>query len=331
MSNVISSSQFCIAIASHISNVSRIPFLIETIESLINQSVQISIYLSISFSNDDIREQTLHTIANLTINSPTNLLNIRVRDEKTPQMRHFLLLLPEVAANHQWIMFCDDDDTYIPSRVEQIYNTICAVYEEVHDMNNKNGDDAIHLAGLYENVNSITHYTKRHEYWCYCVQVTLFEQFLDLVNPIPEIINDQCCDVLFGEYLRRKSTNWLYIQVPQPMYNYRVENNSDSVTGFIQTSQYKYTNQSSPPPLGDDTWLDYVLEWNEFLHANIHIFLHDTYLRALVGCDLDAILRSEFKDNYAILDYVDQVHIRRITDLYTKMRGVCDEIYDNKL
>ena len=61
-----------------------------------------------------------------------------------------------------------------------------------------------------------------------------------------------------------------------------------------------------------------MLRWNDYLHDNLTIFMHDTYLRTLVGCDLETILKTEFKNNYAILDYVDQRHVHKITEIYNR-------------
>ena len=328
MSIAVPSSQFCIAIASHIREISRVSFLLETLTSLVNQSIKIPIYLSISFDNDAISTECLRMIkTNKEIEMNNNMLNIKVQKEITPQMRHYLLLLPELEIKHKWIMFCDDDDKYNINRVETIINTINAM----EDIVNKDESIKSNLAGIYENVSKKPHTVQRHEYWCYCVQIKLLKEFMDSIKLIPEVVNDRCCDVLFAEYLRRKSSKWVYIGIHEVMYNYRVDNNTDSVTGRIQSSQQKYANMTSPPPVGDNEWLDYVLNWNEYLYQNIDIFLHDTYLRTIVGFKLDAILQLEFRDNYKIIDYVDQTHIKRITDLYNKVRLVCDSIYDNKL
>ena len=156
----------------------------------------------------------------------------------------------------------------------------------------------------------------------------LLTRFFNVVEPAIHVLDDRCCDVLFAEYLRRKSPNWIYATINEPLYYYREDENDDSITGFIQMNQHKYTNQTSPPPLDDDNWLNYVLKWNDYLKDNIHIFLHDTYLRTLVGCDLDTILRAEFQNNYFILDYVDQKHIMRMTDLHNRVKRVCADIYD---
>jgi len=321
----INSQDFCIAVASHISNKNRISYLIECLISLTTQKMPISVYLSISFGDNEIKMKTLNSIKNedKIVNEH---LNILVRNEKTPQMRHYYLLNEEHLNKYKWIMFCDDDDSYIPERTKMIMECITINEEYVKDMNKD--EEKYILGGLYENISKEDHRIKRHEYWCYCIKQILMYEFYRVVSEKPDVLNDKCCDVLFGEYLRRKSTNWLYARINTPMYNYRIEENTDSVTGFIQTNQNKYTNQTSPPNLNDEKWIDYVLNWNEFLQNNIHIFLHDTYLRTLVGVDLDNILRTEFQNNYFILDYVDQKHILQITELHNRVKGVCAKIYD---
>ena len=321
-------SSFCIAIASHISNINRIPYLQECLRSLISQSSPIQIYLSISFATNEIREETLNQIYNDTIQ--TDHLNIRVREQKTAQMRHYFLIHEEIHQLHKWVMFCDDDDTYHTLRTQQFMQTIISTQLHIDSVNEERDTTLpkLELAGVYENNSQPTHHTKRHEYWCYCIRMDLLTRFFNVVEPTIGVLDDRCCDVLFAEYLRRKSPEWVYATINQPLYYYREDENDDSITGFIQMNQHKYTNQTSPPPMDDDNWLSYVLEWNNYLRDNIHIFLHDTYLRTLVGCDLDTILRAEFKNNYFILDYVEQKHIGRITELHNHVKSVCAEIYD---
>jgi len=77
MSIAVPSSQFCIAIASHIREISRVSFLLETLTSLVNQSIKIPIYLSISFDNDAISTECLRMIkTNKEIEMNNNMLNI---------------------------------------------------------------------------------------------------------------------------------------------------------------------------------------------------------------------------------------------------------------
>jgi hypothetical protein len=329
MSILLNTKLFCIAVASHISNESRIPYLIECLTSLTTQTIPVEVYLSISCVNDEVKEKTLNSINNE--NKILNeYLNIRVREQKTSQMRHYFMLYQEIHQKHQWILFCDDDDTYHTYRTNLFIQTIQSIQPQL-DTANEERDTTLpklELAGVYENISQPTHHTKRHEYWCYCIRMDLLTRFFNVVEPTIGVLDDRCCDVLFAEYLRRKSPEWVYATINQPLYHYREDENHDSVTGFIQMNQHKYTNQTSPPPMDNDNWLSYVLTWNDYLKDNLHIFLHDTYLRTLVGCDLDTILRVEFQNNYFILDYVDQKHIMRITELHNHVKSVCTEIYD---
>ena len=56
----------CVFIASHISNEKRIKYLKECLNSLINQTVQIHIYLSISFANDELLNFFNKEVADIT-------------------------------------------------------------------------------------------------------------------------------------------------------------------------------------------------------------------------------------------------------------------------
>ena len=329
MSILLNTKQFCIAVASHISNESRIPYLIECLTSLTTQKVPVDVYLSISCVNDEVKEKTLNSINNE--NKILNeYLNIRFRKQKTSQMRHYFMLYQEIHQKHQWILFCDDDDTYHKDRTNYFMQTTRTTELQIDTINETRDVTLpkLELAGVYENISQPTHHTKRHEYWCYCIRMDLLTRFFNVVEPAIHVLDDRCCDVLFAEYLRRKSPNWIYATINEPLYYYREDENDDSITGFIQMNQHKYTNQTSPPPMDDDNWLSYVLKWNDYLKDNIHIFLHDTYLRTLVGSDLDTILRTEFQNNYFILDYVDQKHIMRMTDLHNRVKRVCADIYD---
>ena len=157
-------SSFCIAIASHISNRNRIPYLQECLRSLISQSSPIPIYLSISFATTEIREETLNQIHPDAIQS--EYLNIRVREQKTAQMRHYFLIHAEIHQLHKWVMFCDDDDTYHPDRTQHFMKTILSTQTHI-DLVNAGRDDTLptlKFAGLYENIAQPTHHTKRHEY-----------------------------------------------------------------------------------------------------------------------------------------------------------------------
>jgi len=314
------SNTLCIVIASHISNQKRINYLVECLGSLVRQSVPISIYLSISFENETFKNDLL---SNINKNDPSyNKLNIRIRDQKTPQMRHISLLLPEIENKHNWVMFCDDDDTYEENRVEQIAKNIyTGDYQSTHMYQKK-------LAGLYESTFGKDHREHRHEYWCYCVNVDVMKTFYNRLNTNPDIIDNKCCDVLFAEYLRRLNTDYLFCRLDEKLYNYRVEDNSDSITGFIKGNQHKYVRLNNPPSIMDPSFSDYVVDWNDCLYENMDVYIHDVFLRTIVGCNLDYILRAEFRADYELLPFVDNCHVDKITEKHNYWRDTCNKLFD---
>jgi len=97
--------------------------------------VPISIYLSISFANQEIREHALNCLYSDTSLILPEYLNIRVRDQKTSQMRHYFLLYHEIVEKHKWIMFCDDDDTYHRDRTAAFIQTIYAAGMQIDAAN----------------------------------------------------------------------------------------------------------------------------------------------------------------------------------------------------
>jgi len=318
---------FCIIVASHISNPNRIPYLVECLESLLHQTIPVTVYLSISFAAKDLREAGLSALGrSFTPNMQSGGLVVLVRDQKTPQMRHIDLTLGAMKPTDEWILFCDDDDTYAPTRVAKFAELI------VSCLRTKLGGGQM-VAGAYETRFGKNHRDNRQEYWCYCVHRTVIERFYAGVRPYPLVLEDKCCDVLFGEFLRRLGPGYLFATLDEHGYNYRVENNSDSVTGVIRTNQSRYMNitMSNPPDIGDSAWADYVIEWNDYLHENLMVYIHDVYLRTLLGMSFEDILVAEFKGNRPILDFVDDCHSARLREHFDLVRRVCGEIYDIKI
>ena len=322
----LSPKEYCIFIASHMKHNARLQYLLECLKSLISQTVQIPIYLSISFDSNDVQSYCMDRLINEHDISNCGFLNICERGQPTSQMQHFNLLSKEYGELHKWIMFCDDDDTYQPNRTLHIATIITNTQKQINENN-----VGLSLAGLYESSSNKDHRQHRHEYWCYCVNIVLIKQFMEIVEKHPIILNDKCCDVLFGEYLRRKNNNWIFMKLPVHYYNYRVDDNSGSITGFIKSKQSLYTNITTPPQMDSNNWQEYVFNWNEHLHDNIDIYLHDTYLRSLVGCNFEEILKSEFLANYPLLSYVDKDHVIKINEKHILVKAICDQLYDIKL
>jgi glycosyltransferase involved in cell wall biosynthesis len=315
-------SSASIIIASHISNPKRIGHLMECLHSLIHQSVPIAIYLSISFESTELRERFASTYSEHK-ELQSELLYIWIKTSKTPQMLHMHDLLPLISKKHEWIMFCDDDDTYEPNRVLALLQTILNCSIQITAYPGKK------LIGVYESTFGKVHQEQRHEFWCYCIHISMLTRFMDVVRPFPDILHHKCCDVLFGEYLRRVDPNtFLYGTVTDKYYNYRVDNNSDSITGEIQ----QRTKLVRPArEITDSNRAECAAELNEYLNKNIEIYIHDTYVRTIIGNSFDEILQNEFKSEYLVLPMIDTKHILEIHDYHTRLRDVANQLYFIKI
>jgi len=308
----------CIIIASHISSSRRIEYLKECLESLATQTFPISIYLSISFETTEIYQE----FQNINF-TPFPHFFLHVRPEKTPQMKHVQLVLPELLKNNEkWVLFSDDDDRHDPTRTQKFAQLFAdGMYAiEKHHPN-------YIFAGVYESTFGKNHREHRHEFWCYGIHIDVLKMFHDRIQPYDDVIRHKCCDIVFGNYLRRLSEKYIFIQLEEPLYDYRVENNEDSITGKIRNNALrKFVD--SPPTITDPHFSDYIVKWNIFLHENADYYIHDTFLRTVIGDDFDEILRSEFKKHYPLLEHVDKCHVENIREHHEYLRGVCAIVYD---
>ena len=102
----------CIIVPSHINNINRTKLLICCLQSLTNQTNKIPIYLSISFETDLDK-----TLFNKLIEK-NNLLNNRFiciiyQGIQTSQFRNIEKVIDNIKNTYKYVMFCDDDDTYV--------------------------------------------------------------------------------------------------------------------------------------------------------------------------------------------------------------------------
>jgi hypothetical protein len=321
MTEQFDTNKVCIIIASHISNPKRIGHLFECLSSLLTQTIVVPIYLSISFENKELQNQYATLFSGITRLHDTMLHTI-VRTEKTPQMRHMDKLIPLIENKHDWLLFCDDDDTYEPQRVEIFVNTIVKSLNDITQIPDNQ------FVGIYESVEGKPHTEKRQEYWCYCVHVQLLIRFMEILRPYPDVIDNKCCDVLFGEYLRRLNSKMLYAIVNLKLYNYRIDNNSDSITGEIKQLGNVVRKPMDVTP---DNMEECAKDLDKYLDEHIDIYIHDTYLRTIVGMDFDTILKYEFMNEYNVLGLVKKEHMQKIYDFHSRLRQVANLVFDVKL
>jgi hypothetical protein len=232
------------------------------------------------------------------------------------------LILPIIEKKHNWVMFCDDDDTYEPHRVQVFINTIIKGLNDIQKIPDNQ------FAGIYESIDGKPHTEKRQEYWCYCVHIDLLIRFMDILKPYPDVIDNKCCDVLFGEYLRRLNNNLLYAIIDLKLYNYRIDDNSDSITGEIKQTSHIVRK---PMNVTAENMEECAKDLDKYLDSNIDIYLHDTYLRTIVGMDFDNILKHEFMIEYNVLKLVKKEHMQKIFDFHSRLRQIANLVFDIKL
>lgn len=314
---------FCIFVASHITKQERIPLLVECLESLINQKMSITIYVSISFDNEVLMKEAFKNITENQCTKNCAFLNILVRENKCSQMHHFEMLCKEMDNCHKWIMFCDDDDKYLPDRTFKIGEQIV-----LHEDYVKNS--LLSVAGVYESTFEKDHREHGHEYWNYCIRKDILTHFFQKIEKNINIIDHPCCDVLLSAYLRRKDNKWLFGRLKEKQYVYRENNNDESITHFITSQQNKYTNTSTPPVKDSNEWDKYISDFNDFLNENMHAFMHDLFVLSIGNIEFDAFLKREFLANYEILNYVDQEHIQKLKENHKKWTTIFQSMYEIK-
>lgn len=307
----------CIVIASHLSKKNRVGYLMECLDSLFSQTVIIPVYLSFSFETPEINaEFAKEFIARPYLHN--ELLYLYPQETKTAQMRHLFQLYPNLQEHYNWMFFCDDDDTYEPTRVETFLKNINYCIQNYETAEKK-------FQGIYEFQYDNDHRMRRNEYWCYCIHLRVFKKFYRVLLEYPDIVDNKCCDVLLAEYLRRHDDSHVFACLKESLYNYRRTDNSDSITGEIQVK-----NKLIRPSriVTDENREECANELNEFLDENLSLYLHDTFLYSIIGQSFDAILQSEFKSEYCIVDLIRPKHIEEMRTLYNHLTEVCNKIYD---
>jgi glycosyltransferase involved in cell wall biosynthesis len=308
-------NKICIIVASHISREDRIPHLISCLRSLLNQTVLCDVYLSISFQTEEIKEKALEMVDEFKQNKS---LILKIHNEKTAQMKHIGFVVQEVLETHDWVMFCDDDDTYEPNRCEKFLPLL---------------ND--HVTGVFESWVNLSHQQYRYEFWTYCIRPSILMPFFEGLKDHPDILHQSCCDIMFVEYMRRLDPilyHFERLDIPDShhLYYYRKENNENSITDTI-TKHQPNIRVGNPPEITDVRFAEYIIEWNEYIKQNLHIYMHDVYLRTVVGCEFDYIMQKEFHVDYKYLCFVDSILIETLRNYHNKVREICEKIYGGKL
>jgi 1-acyl-sn-glycerol-3-phosphate acyltransferase len=73
------------------------------------------------------------------------------------------------------------------------------------------------------------------------------------------------------------------------------------------------------------------LIFSKWFDNELDIYIHDTYVRTIIGNSFDEILQNEFKSEYLVLPMIDTKHILEIHEYHSRLREVANQLYFIKI
>lgn len=234
-------NDICIFVPSHIGYDLQMEYLSKCLESLIFQNEKADIYVSISYE-EKYKEKVMIFVEAFKLKG----INFNIECTQKYQMEH-IYLLSKIIENKYYdlIFFCDDDDTYEPTRIKQMCLSMCYAYM------NMSKEKIKLLGGVREYVKDEGCLIENQipEYWAYGIKQRLLENFFDFFKDDMELLKHIFADEYFRMYLRnnKEYSEWSGIDNTRskPLYNYNIIN-PDSICGRIKKlkkSVIKYTNE----------------------------------------------------------------------------------------
>lgn len=210
-----------VLIASHVCYDEQLGYLQKCFDSLLTQTCRSDIFCSISFDNETYKQQFNQIII------PKYSTNIKfvIHEIKKSQFQHLFSLVEHVKT-HDLLLFCDDDDTYSPQRI-QIFNNHYTLASSQQLGKNK----------IFGGIHYGTNREVVGEFWQWGVAPLLLKNFFDKLSGHDEILSHKFCDVVFSSHIKRLNTNYMFAYIEPSCeiggsYQYNIHNNS--VTGKIQ-------------------------------------------------------------------------------------------------
>jgi len=299
-----------ILIPSHITEATRIAHLKECIGSLADQIYVVDVHLSISFETALLRSVFQRMIEKYY--KDVEFLHIHEQETKKSQFRHIEFLYGEIKDKYDWVMFCDDDDSYHPTRVAEFNCAIDSI----------KGDASI--VGITE-MKKISDDDTWYEYWCSCVQKHILGTFIDKLYKIDlTFLEYKCCDVLFANYLRF-SHNIRYLGNPGlTLYNYR--QSDTSFTGNVRTQNENI--KSKITNLND--FGTFIKVWGKAMQEQKEEICNGIYLWVLVfpTIEFHDLLTDVIGPNAQFIDKLDKNLVQSFKERYNYIRNICLNMYD---
>jgi hypothetical protein len=248
--------RIAVLIPSHIHYEGQIKLLDECLLSLSLQTKLPDVYVSISFSKEDYK----NNIATLIRKYPT--VKFKLSKTQKYQMEHILNLVQYVL-NYDMLMFCDDDDTYNKKRCEIFSNAF--EYTKIECIENK-----LIFGGVFEDVNIYNEKSESRvaiEYWGYGLSPQLLIEFYKRTIGFEDLLCHHYGDMYLRNYLYRIYPNTIQFgRIPIKLYNYNIDN-PNSITGKIQNQKkHLITPDINNNNIRDNLILSYICQNTDMIN-----------------------------------------------------------------
>ncbi len=224
-------TKICVFVPTHIYYNNQVNYLSKCLESLLNQTLLPDIYVSVSFENSNFKLMFTEKILKIY----GNKIKFTFSNNQKYQMEHLYILIQmylKKNLNYDLIMFCDDDDTYAPNRVDKFISSYKLALSK----------STMEIGGVREYINSSNPEDCCPEYWCYGIKPDIIIEFFNRLCDDMVLLKHKFADTYFRVYLRRinQYKNFGYVGIISNyengiLYNYN-ENNPNSIC-------YKVENQ----------------------------------------------------------------------------------------
>jgi hypothetical protein len=163
------------------------------------------------------------------------------------------------------ILFCDDDDTYLPMRVK----TFADAFKNLKEQCGKTGAT---IGGVRE-VNNMEDARGSPEYWAYGIPPSLLTQFFIRIKGYEDLMRHKFADMYLRGYLRKTGGKDMYFVTLIPtiegvtLYQY-TEDNPNSICGYRETEE-EMTPEIASIHIRDNLTLCLINDRMDLLHKQL--------------------------------------------------------------
>lgn len=248
-----------VLIPSHIYYPDQVARLDTCLESLCSQTIVPDIFVSISFANDTYKRELS------TLLRKYSTVKFKLAAQQKFQMEHLMTLLLFIG-DYDMVMFCDDDDTYLPMRVEEFVKVFEITKEHCVTAGKQFG-------GVREVKGAEDAQEEAPEYWAYGIPPSLLFQFFERIKGYEDLMRHKFADMYLRSYLKRTGgTSMMFGCIfatdmsGLTMYQYTIDNpNSICERHMAQT----LTEETVIPIIRDNVTLGLICDRSDLVEKHM--------------------------------------------------------------